>query len=200
MMLIKPSKLAIAVLALALVPGAALAKDAGASGTAQSSALDFDCARLVAMDTKLVPGVLYFISGFSQGQREMSGSTPDSSSDAAAADSSEADTSGSSDTEETSDAADTDTAASADNAASDTDIAAISGYFEIPVENLIIACEADPTRMVSDVIDEEHERRGGELSDGPEGTAPDRNEGDAAADDASGSTDSESSDSDSSSN
>jgi hypothetical protein len=198
-MILKPSKLATAALALALVPGAALAQDAGASGTAQSSALDFDCARLVAMDTEVVPGVLYFISGFSQGQREMSGSTSDSSSDDAAADSSGADASESSDSGETPETTNPDAAASADSAAANTDIAAISGYFEIPVENLIIACEADPTRMVSDVIDEERERRGGELSDGPEGTAPDRNEGDDA-DAGSGSADSEPSAADNNSN
>jgi hypothetical protein len=140
------------------------------------------------MDTELVPGVLYFISGYSQGQRDSGMSDNiDSGSDAADMDENQTSEASSDTPDSDSQSADSDAPnpGAADATGATPEVSAMTGYFEIPVENLIVACEADPDRMVSDVIDDERERHGGELSDGPEGTAVDRTDSDEADDAAS---------------
>lgn len=160
----------------------------GASNQQNNDPLMLTCAELRTMDTATVPGVLYFVSGYSAGQQGAGGPTSGDT-DAGGTNS---DTSGSGDAAQNdpqSDASDTEgDQAGSDNggndaatAESDTadsgqvEIGRIAGYFSIPVEEVTVACEADPDRPVSELLGEESRRQGAS------GTGDDANAGKEAA-------------------
>ena len=208
----------------------ASATTSGGSGTdmttgsgSQRAARDVTCREITALDTETVRGILYFIRGYSEGERSAGqgmqvgaagGSGSSTSTDmGASTDTAAAGASGSS-TTTTGAGASTDTAAaggsgsststdmgtstdtaaaggsgsststdmgtSTDTAAAagtDSDMAttgssttagsgatpqlvAIQGYFDIPVEQTLVACQASPDRTASEVIDEQSKGAG----------------------------------------
>ncbi|MBD8065624.1 hypothetical protein IC608_09060 [Devosia sp. PTR5] len=194
------------------------AQDQNSAGQSDSTPDKITCAQISTMDTATVPGVLYFISGYSQGHRAglagevMNGETTelnaggnDVSSESSSSTSDSASTSDSSSTN--SDSATTDGQASGSDSAttgsdsassSSTDHAAgdssaqvgkITGYFEIPVEQLILACGQSPDRSVSDLLDEESRKQGGASSDGSASDSSSTNANDTSASSSSGGSD-----------
>ena len=182
----------------------ALAQDSTQSPGAQRGGDEITCREITAMDTATVPGVLYFISGYSaarsdgmsgqaggsasnmndsgvSGADAGSGATASSdagdsnSSSAAGADSTTgtaaadagntSDTTGS--TSQVPDSTGTSSSgsgsATADNASGSTSasgkanpqIGMIRGYFEVPVERVVVACKNAPDSRASDVIRQE---------------------------------------------
>ncbi|HEV7275865.1 MAG TPA: HdeA/HdeB family chaperone [Devosiaceae bacterium] len=138
----------------------------GASNQQNNDPLMLTCAELRTMDTATVPGVLYFVSGYSAGQQGAGGPT-----------SSDTDAGGSGDAAQNdaqSDASETEgDQTGSDNGGSDApmaesgaadsgqvEIGRIAGYFNIPVEEVTVACEADPDRPVSELLGEESRRQG----------------------------------------
>lgn len=165
---------------------------AGQGGSNQQSndPLALTCAELRTMDTATVPGVLYFVSGYSAGQQGAAGAGAMSSetgaggadagtsdSGGAAQDGSQSDTSDSESASTGSDSGGSDMAATEDGNADggSVEIGRITGYFNIPVEQVTIACDAEPDRPVSELLGEESRRQGAS------GAGDDANQGKEAA-------------------
>lgn len=142
--------------------------DQGADSQGDKSPDQVKCHEIVTMDTAVVPGTLYYIAGYRHGSDKagaMEGSTDASASDSGstATDATGTDTTGdamdSGDTAQSDmSASDTDSAASDDAAAGSDDmqpqIVRVSGFYEIPVEEVMTVCAETPDRNVSDVVDE----------------------------------------------
>jgi hypothetical protein len=194
--LLLASSVAILLTCPALAQDTAGTTDQTASTEARSPR-DVTCREITALDTATVPGVLYFISGFKEGERSVSGmrssdasgSTTGTDMNQAANAAGSTDTSGTnstanSSTTETATAptADTDSAAGTDMAVSDstaqettgatpgssastgTDasvsgsgstamVSSIQGYFDIPIEQTMVACSSEPDSKASDVLE-----------------------------------------------
>lgn len=144
--------------------------DVTASGT-HKAADEVKCHEIVMMDTAVVPGTLYYIAGYHNGnQKAMGGET--GASDASATDGS---TAGASDTDASGGATDDTAATGTDTGSSDLatdttdsnatagsgdasmDVAQISGFYEIPVEDVLTVCTDEPDRKVSDVVNEKRD-------------------------------------------
>ena len=188
------------------------AQDQNSAGQSDSTPDKITCAQISTMDTATVPGVLYFISGYSQGHRaglagevmngettelnaggndvssESSSSTSDSSSTNSDSATTDGQASGSDSATTGSDSA---SSSSTDNAAGDSSaqVGKITGYFEIPVEQLIVACGQSPDRSVSDLLDEESRKQGGASSDGSASDSSSTNANDTSASSSSGGSD-----------
>ena len=139
--------------------GAAIAQDKAATATPDGKpAIDLTCAELSTLDTATVPGVLYFVAGYKEGERKAaeagSPAADNAASDASDQEASSGDDEGSSET--SADTADT----SSDTSGSDMQIGRISGYFNIPVEDVVVACDADPARNLGDILDEKAGQQG----------------------------------------
>lgn len=175
----------LSVLALA---GAAPALAQSSSGsttndTMKSNANDprsMTCAQLSAYDTATVPGVLYFLSGVQAGQRMNGGSgamNNDASSnesamksaDAGNANDMKADKSSPLKSADASDSSKSNHSNSSNanaNAKSSSgqnpalEIGRLSGYFTIPVQQLITACATDPNKNVAQLLDEQSKNAG----------------------------------------
>lgn len=158
---------AVAAAATISLAGAALAQDsANASASASSSnaksAADVTCAELSTMDTATVPGVLYFVAGYSEGERTAKQGQQDLTSDSDAAtegSSAETDTSSNGGSQDATPDATTSTDASSGSNGSQVQIGRMTGYFDIPVEEVVIACEAEPDKRLGDVLTEENQRQ-----------------------------------------
>lgn len=195
--------------AVALMAGPAWAQDSGGgSSSAQQSAnaggrsaSDVTCREITAMDTQTVPGILYFISGYREGERsgmagDQQAGAQTSASDPTAASAEGSDgngqttatgsTSGSADSgggtsatagsgsggsgatsgadmaaagsgSSNSGPSDSGTSGSASAGGSGSgmtpQVSAVRGYFDIPVEQVMVACQAEPESPASDVMD-----------------------------------------------
>lgn len=166
----------------------------GAQSSGQNTPDRVTCAQISSMDTATVPGILYFISGYSQGQRNSGMGTGGDSTAGGTTGTTGTDTTGTdtTDTDTTdTDATGTDTTSSEGQtgaAAGTPQIGTITGYFEIPVQELLVACEANPDRPVSEMLDEEGQRQGAGGTTGA-GTSDTDTDSDASnGTDASGST------------
>lgn len=172
---------------LALALAAALpaaAQTAGGSGQAgtdqqdgagegQATADRLTCAEIATMDTAVVPGTLYFIAGYREGQRASGMDDPGGATGLAGTGTgSEAGPSG-----RTGVGSEPGTGTAPDTATAQTgtaqtgtegagmgghQVGRMSGYFEIPVEQVMRICAEAPERTVSDVVGEQ----GGEGSGG----------------------------------
>lgn len=172
-----------------------------ASGQAsgQRNADEITCRELTAMDTKTVPGVLYYISGYRAGQQNgsmgsnsasgtsgTSNANGTSSSGTAAGNaatdnssSSGTSASGSTDTSKNNAASGSTSGSTGDNAnsASSTtasksatsgksgsgataQISSIRGYFDVPVQRVMVACGKAPDNTVSQTLDTERNNAG----------------------------------------
>ena len=146
------------------------------------SADTITCADIITMDTAVVPGVLYFVAGFQEGNKAgMSGSAPDSSD--TASDTATTGTAGSGSTDPNASGADTtDTgtattdntpSTSADGTATTTDTSSsastdgsgtamdggdkmrlmrVAGLYEIPVEKIMTVCGDTPDEKIGDIV------------------------------------------------
>lgn len=211
-------QLLLATSAAILLATPAFAQDNGADKAQSTEAQvrsprDVTCREITALDTATVPGVLYFISGFKEGERSgggmqssdasvSTGSGSNQTADAAgsantgsagsttatansgngtaqSADAGSASGAGSStagNTPQETTGATSGASTSADSGSSESDpgasstarISSIHGYFDIPVEQTMIACNAEPDSKASDVIDR---NRGMEGSSGGSGSA-----------------------------
>lgn len=121
------------------------------------------CADLIQMDSATVPGTLYFVAGYGQGRKDAGASMDGSSSSVAGAavegtggTTSEESASGDQAADQDGDAA---TGSSSGTASAGTGgtpkIRKISGFFEIPVEQITTICGETPDRSVSDVVEEQ---------------------------------------------
>ena len=105
------------------------------------------------MDTAVVPGTLYYIAGYHHGSNKAAGTSgaaaPDSGSNAGASDAAATGT----------DSASSDTAGetAAGSEGEQAEVARISGFYEIPVEDVLTACAETPDRKVSDVVTEKRD-------------------------------------------
>lgn len=209
--------LATAAVALLATPAAAQ-NNPGASNSGQTassgerSARDVTCRELTALDTATVPGVLYFISGYREGERnsamtgqqssdssgggssmnqsaDASGSASGSGSgsggsttmnqDATGATASGSSGSGSQTGNTTTGSGSADMAANSGSGAAATtggtgtggtaQISALRGYFDIPVEQTMVACRSAPDQRASDVLDQQ--RSGGGSGSGQTNSA-----------------------------
>lgn len=142
------------------------------------SAKDVTCAELSSMDTATVPGVLYFVAGYSEGERsarqsgmsssnggdasastsEGSGDSSESSSTADSPTPSDAETSSATPDSAGADSSKTTSDSTASSGSTDTDvqIGRLTGYFNIPVQDVVIACESDPDRTISAILTEKN--------------------------------------------
>lgn len=176
-----------------------------ASGTdqtagAQRGGNDITCREISTMDTATVPGVLYFISGYTAGRDDAmaagsggtasnatgsgsgdmtsgataqtgsdatgsasSGSTA-SSADASATEGAAGETTASTSTTQSSDTSGSTTTADAgsttgqaasDGTTANPQVGMIRGYFNVPVERVMVACQNAPDSRASDVIRQE---------------------------------------------
>jgi hypothetical protein len=175
-------------LSVAAAPGLAFAQSqnqGGAAGAQMANPQDITCAQLTALDTAVVPGILYFLSGYSAGQRgqvggnaasttgDVSSATPDGTA-GDATQSAEANQTGSATNQQPAQDQDMDTAqagsATGDDAADPTttgstgqgnvQVGRVAGYFEIPLQEIYIACQQNPGSQVSQLLDEESRRQG----------------------------------------
>ncbi|WP_457939369.1 HdeA/HdeB family chaperone [Mesorhizobium sp. 10J20-29] len=161
-------------------------QSASSSIPSERDAREITCRELTAMDRATVPGVLYFISGYSAGQESKtesdkttaaSGSNETSTVTAADADLPKPDASAAT----ADDAADPNATASDNASSTDTSITAstntaanssasddagngvsgnvqisvVRGFFDIPVEQTLVACGQMPDSLASDVINKQ---------------------------------------------
>ena len=177
-----------AVLACSLSAGVYAQDNAANSGSssAPKSAKDVTCAELSSMDTATVPGVLYFVAGYSEGERSAgqsgmsgNGQSSDSDSSDSSAGSSGSDSSASDSTDTNTNASEssseagssgTDAMQSGDSSASATSganvqIGRLTGYFDIPVQDIVVACESDPDRTISEILTERNTGLGSSTSE-----------------------------------
>lgn len=164
---------------LAAVPAVAQNDMTGSAASGAGSTADqMTCAELSRMDTAVVPGTLYFVAGYRRGQedsmnltdRVQSGSSDTTGTDTTAA--TGADTTTTTDsgatTDGTSDGSsesstmtdNTDTEGTQDMSNGTAQIGRLSGYFEIPVEQVMTVCGESPDRPVSDVVEEQRGMNG----------------------------------------
>ena len=159
--------------------GDAANQKAQASGSGEGrSASEITCREITVMDTAQVPTVLYYIVGHGSGMEEAGGGSGGGSADVAG-DASGGDGSGGSGaasggTESASDtsggsgdAGDMETAdASAEDASGSgqggdgAQIVQIRGFYEIPVEQTLVACGERPDSKAGDVMREQREAEG----------------------------------------
>lgn len=157
-----------------------LAQDTGnsASGTENDTAkgTDITCAELTQMDTAVVPGTLYFVAGYRSGVSDSMNLTdrvqseyPTTNSTSVAGSSDTAATGNATTSGETSMSSTTGTASQSQGTSSTTEnnasasnnaepsaqVRRLSGYFEIPVANVLTVCGKSPERSVSDVVEEQ---------------------------------------------
>jgi hypothetical protein len=150
------------------------------AATGQRAADQLTCADIATMDTAVVPGTLYFIAGYQEGRgmgmgqregdAEITGATGTAATAGAAdqAGSGEAGATTGTDDGGATGLAGTGTAATGQDATGGSGsgaaaggapaqprIAAVSGFFEIPVEQVMRVCAETPERSVSDVVREE---------------------------------------------
>jgi hypothetical protein len=148
-------------------------EQAEASAGAQRMAHEIICAEITAMDSAAVPGVLYFVAGFREGQLHgMVGGPGQSGAGAATAVATGAlagsgEQGGGQEHAAGTDAAGADAGgvapelAGANEAGGDAQRVPVAGYFEIPVEQTVTACEAAPESPVGDVMDQQRHPSGG---------------------------------------
>lgn len=130
------------------------------------------CRDIVMMDTAMVPGTLYFIAGYHEGNDQAMKGGAEGATGAAASDSGTVPPG--TDTTATGDAAATGTESDSSDMATDTaqpdmpasgtdatasdngqmQVAHISGFYEIPVADVLTVCTETPDRKVSDVVKE----------------------------------------------
>lgn len=131
------------------------------------------CADIITMDTAVVPGVLYFVAGFQEGNKA---GTDDSASGSSGASSDSASngtaTSGSTESasSDTGAAASGTTESTAKTNESDTTsdeemrVMRVSGLYEIPVEKIMMVCNDTPEGKVGDIV-KQHGDEGKKTSD-----------------------------------
>lgn len=170
--------------------GSAASSSKDSTTTSQQNmknASDVTCAEITQLDMMLVPGVLYYVAGHEQAKSE-SGTddmkAPKAKSEAGLTDSTAAksdSTSADQDmkaTDEGKSASSTGSAAKKDDEksaasskAGDKNAVPITGFYAIPVEEVMIACGDTPERRASEVVKEHSDKKMGASDMGASDTA-----------------------------
>lgn len=154
-------------------------QESGTSGNMGDRSPDqVTCADITAMDTRLVPGVLYYIAGYQEGSRagmagagggqaaggaeSTSGTTSSASgSDTAMSGTDPSSTGGSPATASngnaaspSSDAAGAATGGSGATSGGSMNVVRVTGMFEIPVEQVMVVCGQSPDMKASDAVEQ----------------------------------------------
>ena len=130
---------------------------------------DITCRELTTLDTRAVPGVVYYISGYSKGEKDGSAASAgmsDRSASSAASDKSASNKAGSSQSASAGSSSAAGGSASASSGTSQSGssqsgatsgnptVMAVPGYYQIPVQEVLVTCRETPESRAADVIEQ----------------------------------------------